>query len=278
MKKTLLVMGGDRRMEYAGEALADTFDVYTYGFAGSPPIWELRQTDILVLPYLSLSGEYLNTPLISQKIPAVSALDMLRYGGSLYGGGLSESFLTYCAERDAKVRDFFLDEELTLKNADLTAEGAVETVLRETDAAIKGSEVMLLGFGRVGKACAGLMSALGASVTVSARSEAARTQALALGYRACDLCDGDALSHADTVINTVPQKILGKEELIKLKKDAFILDLASKPYGTDFEAAKELGIKALTAPGLPGKTAPKTAGLMIADMIIRSEKEGEKVG
>ncbi len=278
MKKTLLVMGGDRRMEYAAEALASVFDVYTYGFAASPPIWELKQTDILVLPYLSLSGEYLNTPLISQKIPAVASLDMLKFGGSVYGGGLSQSFATYCSERDARIHDFFLDEELTLKNADLTAEGAVEIILRETDSSIKNSEVMILGFGRVGKACAGLMAALGASVTVSARSLSAREDASRLGYNECDLCDPEALKHADTIINTVPRVILEKENLLCLKKDSFILDLASKPYGTDFEAAKELGIKALTAPGLPGKTAPKTAGYMIADMIIRTEKEGETGG
>ena len=36
-------------------------------------------------------------------------------------------------------------------------------------------------------------------------------------------------------------------------------------------AAKERGIKALTAPGLPGKTAPKTAGYYIAEAIIRAE-------
>ncbi len=278
MKKTLLVMGGDRRMEYAAEALADSFDVYTYGFAASPPIWELRQADILVLPYLSLSGEYLNTPLISQKIPAVASLDMLKFGGSVYGGGLSESFMTYCSERNAKIHDFFLDEELTLKNAYLTAEGAAEIILRETDSAIKGSEILITGFGRVGKACAELAAALGASVTVSARSELARDEATGLGYRACGLCDGEALRRADTVINTVPQAILTKNELVNLKKDALILDLASKPYGTDFDAAKELGIKALTAPGLPGKTAPKTAGRMIADMIIKAEKEGEECG
>ena len=68
------------------------------------------------------------------------------------------------------------------------------------------------------------------------------------------------------------------ERLGLLNKDALILDLASAPYGTDFEAAKELGIKAMTAPGLPGKTAPKTAGKLIAESIIKAAKGGEQGG
>lgn len=274
MKKTLLVMGGDRRMEYAAKALSDDFDVYTYGFSASKPIWELSPADILVLPYYSLSGEYLNTPLISQKIPAVSALDMLKYGGTLFGGGLSESFLSYCCERDAKIFDFMSDEELTVHNALLTAEGAAEIVLKETEISVSGSKVVILGFGRVGKACAKTFSALGADIAVAARSDIARKTAESFGYRACGFIDETELKSADTVINTVPERVLGRSELVKMKEGAFILDLASSPYGTDFETAKELKINAVTAPGLPGKTAPKTAGLLIAKTIIKAVKEG----
>lgn len=278
MKKTLLVMGGDRRMEYAAERLAAVFDVYTYGFSASRPIWELKQADILVLPYVSLAGDCLNTPLLSGKIPAVSALDMLRYGGMLFGGGLNESFLSYCTERCATAYDFFDDEELTEKNALLTAEGAIEIILRETDCSINGSNILILGFGRVGKACAKAFSALGANVTVSARSLKAREEARSLGYRACEFIASDALEHAEVVINTVPEVVLKRCELEMLPKEVLMLDLASKPYGIDFEAAKDLGIKAYTAPGLPGKTAPKTAGYLIAESIIRTVKEGEQDG
>lgn len=276
--KTMLVMGGDRRMEYAAERLADLFDVYTYGFPASRPIWELKQADVLVLPYLSMSGEYLNTPNISQKIPAVSALDLLKYGGTLFGGGLDQPFLSYCTERCASVYDYFDDEDLTLKNAHLTAEGAVEIVMRETPWSITDSRVLILGYGRVGKDCAETFAALGAKVSVSARSENARKSAAEAGFRDCGFIDKDALEAADVIINTVPNVVLSRGELMHLKKNAFVLDLASKPYGTDFEAAKELGIKAMTAPGLPGRIAPKTAGELIAESIIKAVKEGERGG
>lgn len=280
MKKTLLVMGGDKRMEYCAERLSEAFDVYTYGFSNSKPIWELNQADILVLPYFSLSGEYLNTPSLSHKIPAVSALDMLRYGGTLFGGGLSSypGFLSYCSERNAVVFDFFSDEDLTCKNAWLTAEGAAELILKNTDISLKDSDILILGFGRVGRACAKLLGGMGAKIHIAARSESARKDAGNLDFDAAPFTDAEALKVADTVINTVPSAVLGRSELSLLKKDAYILDLASKPYGVDFAAAEEMNLHAETAPGLPGKSAPKTAGYFIAESIIKSVEGGKELG
>lgn len=61
-----------------------------------------------------------------------------------------------------------------------------------------------------------------------------------------------------------------------------VIDLASKPGGTDFRYAEKRGVKALLAPGLPGIVAPKTAGqilanvlsqLLIADAIAKEDDE-----
>ena len=46
-----------------------------------------------------------------------------------------------------------------------------------------------------------------------------------------------------------------------------IIDLASKPGGTDFRYAEKRGIKALLAPSLPGIVAPKTAGAILANVL-----------
>jgi dipicolinate synthase subunit A len=46
-----------------------------------------------------------------------------------------------------------------------------------------------------------------------------------------------------------------------------IIDLASKPGGTDFRYAEKRGIKALLAPSLPGIVAPKTAGQILANAL-----------
>ena len=49
--------------------------------------------------------------------------------------------------------------------------------------------------------------------------------------------------------------------------NSIILDLASAPGGTDFEAARAFGIRALTAPGLPGKWSPQTAAEAVRDAV-----------
>ena len=45
--------------------------------------------------------------------------------------------------------------------------------------------------------------------------------------------------------------------------------LISKPGGTDFDAARAFGIRALSAPGLPGKWSPDAAAGAVRDAIYR---------
>ena len=53
----------------------------------------------------------------------------------------------------------------------------------------------------------------------------------------------------------------------RMPAHTLIIDLASKPGGTDFRYAEKRGIKALLAPGLPGIVAPKTAGQILANVL-----------
>ena len=74
------------------------------------------------------------------------------------------------------------------------------------------------------------------------------------------------------VFNTVPFLILSKEKLILMNSEAIIIDLASKPYGTDFESAKKLGIKAQIYSGIPGKIAPDFEAEQIQKFINNINK------
>ena len=62
--------------------------------------------------------------------------------------------------------------------------------------------------------------------------------------------------------------ILPAEILKNIQKNALVIDLASKPGGVDFSAAKALGIKVIWALSLPGKVAPVTSGKIIKDTIM----------
>ena len=79
---------------------------------------------------------------------------------------------------------------------------------------------------------------------------------------------GGVIFEQDIVFNTVPVLLIGEKELSEARKNTLFIDLSSKPGGIDFELAKKAGLKVLWLLSLPGKTAPETAGKIIADTVI----------
>lgn len=73
----------------------------------------------------------------------------------------------------------------------------------------------------------------------------------------------------DVCVNTVPHLIVTASVIAKMPAHTLIIDLASKPGGTDFRYAEKRGVKAILAPGLPGVVAPKTAGQIIANVLAQ---------
>lgn len=64
--------------------------------------------------------------------------------------------------------------------------------------------------------------------------------------------------------------------LAALRPGSLIVDLASRPGGTDFAAARRLGLTAFHALSLPAACAPETAGEFVAQTVceILREREG----
>ena len=174
--------------------------------------------------------------------------------------------------------DYFARPELTVYNAIPTAEGCIGILLERRSRTLWGAAVLVLGFGPVGRALAVRLAALGARVTVAARRPVQRAMAEELGLRAVPLTDLAAAAAAfDTVVNTIPAPVLTAAVLAALPKKSLIVDLASKPGGTDFAAARRLGHTALHALSLPTVWAPETAGEALARTVqaILQEREGK---
>ena len=135
----------------------------------------------------------------------------------------------------------------------------------------------MTGFGRVGQALAVRLAALGAVVTLAARSPAQRALAQSLGLKAAPLEQLPALAPGfDTVVNTVPAPVLTRTVLAQLPPAALIVDLASRPGGTDFAAAAQLGHTALHALSLPAACAPDSAGEAAAQTVLEILQERRK--
>ena len=193
------------------------------------------------------------------------------------GGMLSAEARAIAAETGVELVDYFAREELTIRNAVPTAEGALEILLHQRSRTLWGSAVLLLGFGPVGQALGVRLAALGAAVTVLARRPAQRALAESLGLRAAPLARLPALAPAfDTVVNTVPAQVLSAEVLARLRPESLIIDLASRPGGTDFGAAARCGHRALHALSLPAACAPETAGEAVAQTVCEMLREREE--
>lgn len=158
--------------------------------------------------------------------------------------------------------------DVAILNSIPSAEGAIQIAMEAVPTTIHNSNSMVLGYGRTGITLARMLKGIGAHVTVVARRPGVLARIEEQGYRPVPFSELSKYIHeAQLIFNTVPALVLDQSLLAKLSTDTFILDLASSPGGTDFMAAAKLGVKAVLAPGLPGKVAPKTAGQILVKVI-----------
>lgn len=161
-------------------------------------------------------------------------------------------------------------DDVAIYNSIPTVEGALMMAIQNTDITIHGSECIVLGLGRTGLSMARALHALGAHVHVGARRQEHLARIYEMGLTPFHISElRQKVTNVDFIFNTIPQLILTAEVIAQMPQSAFILDLASKPGGTDFRYAERRGIKALLAPGLPGIVAPKTAGQILAQTLSR---------
>jgi len=162
----------------------------------------------------------------------------------------------------------FERDDLAIYNSIPTVEGTLMLVIQNTDITIHQSRVAILGLGRTGMTLARTFHALGAHVKVGARKREHIARITEMGMTPFYIKDLEHhVSDIDVCINTVPAKILTGRVLAHMPPQALIVDIASKPGGTDFRYAEKRGIKAILAPSLPGIVAPKTAGRIIANVL-----------
>lgn len=160
------------------------------------------------------------------------------------------------------------NDEIAILNSIPSAEGAIQMAMEASDITIWGASCFVLGFGRTAVTLARMLRGIGARTHVVARKPADLARIVEQGYEPVEFEELEqTISGADFIFNTAPAMVLPRHILQKAKKTAYILDLASAPGGVDFDSAKELGLTAVLAPGLPGKVAPKSAGEILARVV-----------
>ena len=189
------------------------------------------------------------------------------------GGCFSTEQQELLERRDIHYLDFMRDEIVTEENAVATAEGVIAELVNHSPYNIEEAKIIVTGYGCCGRAVAARLKALGARVTVLARRREVRKLAKKDGFYAADFAFGpEEAMGAAMLVNTVPALVIREPMIREMHSDAVIIDIASRPGGTDLMAAEAYGIKVVAALGLPGLYTTKSSAKVLADAILEHSK------
>lgn len=277
------VIGGDLRLCSLAQLLAkDKNIVSVFAMENSKEIIEdktikkcesieeaVDNSKIIIgsIPFLNSNGEMYS--IFSNKKIRVEDFTKKKYKDKTFiAGNISYSAKEKLEKSFERVIDIMKQEELVILNTIATAEGAIEVAIQNTDTIIHGSNVLILGFGRVAKEVATKFYGLSAKITCAARKTTDLAWIKAFGYEAVNINElGEDLKKYDIIINTVPHMIIDKEKMQFMRKNVLLIDLASSPGGINQDYAKNLNLKFVWALALPGKIAPVTSAEFIKDTI-----------
>ena len=252
----ILFIGGDSRIIYAMHYLKSKgFSVDSYGLFEND-CGNTEKADIIVFPVpATKDGLTVNCPLTDKIIPFSDIENTLK-GKKIFAGGkipINEPYTNYCDN------DYY-----AVLNAVPTAEGAISFCIENTPYTLFKSKILIIGNGRVAKVLISRLKAFKCDITVSARKplDFALIESEGLKYintSYVPICAKDF----DIIINTVDINLL---DTSNLTKDVLLVDLSSKGC-IDYKSIENSGFRVYKLPGIPGKTAPETAGIILAKTL-----------
>lgn len=281
------IIGGDLRIVKLADMLEkDNNEVYIYGLENSEEIKNnlkikkcdtikkaIQDVEVVIGPIpFSSNGNTINAPFCNKEITIREMMHEIN-AKMLIAGGIAPEVYKMANDEYIEIIDIMKREELAVLNTIATAEGTIQIAIENTNKILHGSEILILGFGRIGKVLARKLSGLSAKVTCAARKDEDLAWIQAYGHRATNINTiGENLKKYDVIINTVPHMLLTAEKLDYVKKECVLIDLASNPGGIDKKAVKDKNLKFIWALSLPGKVAPITSAEFIKDTIYNITK------
>jgi dipicolinate synthase subunit A len=278
----IAIIGGDARQLEVVRKLTELdaklsligFDQLDHGFTGASKEQiddvDFSTIDSIILPVPGTNSEgQVETIFSNEKVILTAEILSQTPEHCTVFSGISNPYLDSIVDSSKrKLVQLFERDDVAIYNSIPTVEGTIMMVIQHTDITIHNSNVVVLGLGRVGMSVARTFAALGAHVRVGARKSEHIARITEMGLKPFHLSEIEKeVCDIDVCINTIPHQVVKAGAISKMPPHTLIVDLASKPGGTDFKYAEKRGIKALLAPGLPGIVAPKTAGQIVANVL-----------
>lgn len=275
--KSFAVIGGDRRSYELARLLKEKGHlVNLFGFneleneeREQSLSSAINGVDIVIAPVpLTTDDRNINAPHNAEDIRIEGVFRNMTKHQILIGGAISRELINIAAEYDITTVDILKREEMAVLNAIPTAEGGIQIALEQLPITLHNSNVMVLGFGRIGKILSKMLNGIGSNVYVVVRRYSDISWIQAYGYRPIYMEDlHKNILNMDLIFNTIPDVILNGEILQIINRETLIIDLASKPGGLDYAKAKEINLKVIHALGLPGKVAPVSSARFMIETI-----------
>ena len=276
INSSVCFIGGDERQYYAALHLSQEteLDIFVSGDTFQKAISHFTSTQITYVENpqkaLLLSKNVI-LPLpaakVEQTLPSLDLIDTLKgKGGVIVGGKFSPYIKELFSNANIKYIDYYEDECFTLKNAYITAEGAISIAMNSINIMLRDAKCAVLGFGRIGNALSQMLSSLGSKPYIFARRAESNTLAKEMGF---NIKSDMSFKDFDVIFNTVPERIISNGELLAIPDKTVLIELASAPGGFDQDIAIQSGLQAINCSGLPGKYAPESAGKAVSDAVIQ---------
>lgn len=280
MDRHTIVLTADKRQEklaalLEGEAVSYAWEENTSGKEACEKIY--------VLP--TPTSKIDKNPLVKEKLKQelINTRGRELVDVKVFGGVIGQEWKGFLETWGIPYWDFMKLPEVVEGNGWITAEATIAEVLQHSDYSLYGQKVLVTGCGCCGEKIAKLFAKLGAKVVVVARRSQVRQQAEKNGFYVIGFEElQKELVDVGTVINTVPALVLTEDCIRRMPRGSLIIDIASKPGGTDFEAAKRYGVTAKLALGLPGIYTTSSSALLLKNAIsqyapLKDHVRGDKL-
>ena len=181
MEKAITVVGGDLRIVKLVEMLIDDgYKVYTYALENSEELLSLDGVEmcptlqeavsyskVVVGPVpLSSDRRRISSPFGRNIVELEDFIEALK-GKYLIAGNIN--ITEQLDNMGVQYTDLLKREEFSVLNTIATAEGTIQIAMEETQRTVHGTNVLIMGFGRIGKVLAKMLDGIGAKVSCEAR-------------------------------------------------------------------------------------------------------------
>lgn len=236
-------------------------------------IYSFENADVYIVPTpFTRDGIYVNSPL-KEPVSILEFVEHLDDKSIVFSGGVCPEIIELLSAKSVKVFDYLKDSEMTLYNANLTANGLLHDIIEFTPFSLMNTKVLILGYGNCGKSIAAMLRPLVQTVNVYDHTERNMEKVIEDGLNEIYYNELEkALLQCNVVINTVPEPILTDLHLSSVNEITYFFEIASHPFGFQKELFHKYNLNLIYCPGLPGKYTPMCAGKRIATYIITKLK------